>query len=168
MNSTTLTSNCQELFSGHFKEFTRFTFEPNSLIFPDILSNLHRFVAYFVPLSRALGYTITPSPICQHLFSCFFKIVRRRATAFIFGSKRFKNLRFWFRIVHLVAILSCREMQLFLVHGRWRFSASTNMQKHVIYALPYYINGNSATEFAVWDGRMSIHGIATPLSVRQF
>ena len=28
-------------------------------------------VAICLPLSRALGYTITPSPICQHLFSVF-------------------------------------------------------------------------------------------------
>ena len=118
MNSTTLTSDCQELFSGHLKEFARFTFEPNSLIFPDVLANLHRFVAYFVPLSRALGYTTTPPLICQHLFSCFFEKVRSRATRCFFASKPFKNLDFWFRIVHLVAILSCREMQLFLVHGR--------------------------------------------------
>ena len=94
MNSTTLTSDCQELFSGHLKEFTRFTFEPNSLIFPDILSNLHRFVAYFVPLSRALGYTTTPPPICQHLFSCFFEKVCRRATVFILAQNRSKTLIF--------------------------------------------------------------------------
>ena len=30
-------------------------------------------IAICLPLSRALRYTITPQPICQHLFSSFFK-----------------------------------------------------------------------------------------------
>ena len=33
-------------------------------------------VAICLPLSRALGYTTTPLPICQHLFSCFFRFFR--------------------------------------------------------------------------------------------
>ena len=48
MNFTTASSDCQELFSGPLKEFTRLTFGPNSLIFPSIQANLHRFAASIV------------------------------------------------------------------------------------------------------------------------
>ena len=73
MNSNTSSSICQELFSDLPKNFHA-----------SLLSRILRFFLLFspnfiglclllLPLSQALGYTITHIPICQHLFSCFFK-----------------------------------------------------------------------------------------------
>ena len=125
-------------------------------------------VAICLPLSRALGYTTTPFPICQHLFSGFFKKVFKRATGCIFALKPCRNLDFWFQIEGFVAILFCRCVQVFLVRGRWRFSAFIALFFSHSPALFGGVNGNPATGFAVWDGRVSNGAMATAVSIRRF
>ena len=70
---STSSSVCQELFSGFFEEFSRFTFKPNSSIFPPVLSNLHRFLSLFVcrSLERLdiLSYQLPFVNTFFHLFS---------------------------------------------------------------------------------------------------
>ena len=121
-----------------------------------------------MPLSRALGYTTTPIPICQHLFSGFFKKVFKRATRCVFDSKPCRNLDFWFQIVGFVAILFCRCVQVYLRRGRRLFSIRIDMFFSRSPTLFAGSNGNPATGFGDWDGRVSNGVMATGVSVRCF
>ena len=58
-------------FLGPFKEFTRFTFKPNSLIFPSIQANLHRFV---VSIVCCLGDSLHILSHCPPFVNTFFQV----------------------------------------------------------------------------------------------
>ena len=121
-----------------------------------------------MPFSRTPRYIITPPPICQHLFSGFFKKVFTSATRCIFDPKPCKNLDFWFQIVRFVAILFCRCVQVFLWCGRRRFSTIRALFFSRSPPLSTYANSNPATGFVDSNGRVSNDVMATRLSVRCF